>query len=283
MSESGTSMTPDDILAPYLSAWRLAPAGASIVTPRACLAPVTRDGEALMLKVATDPDERFGGVLLAWWNGQGAAHLIEADADAILMERATGSRSLAAEARGGRDDEAMGVLCDVVAGLHAPRGAPPSGLVPLDRWFEALWPGADSYGGLLRRSAAEARALLADPREVVPLHGDVHHDNVLDFGPRGWLAIDPKRLIGERAFDYANLFCNPDMDHPQPPVATRPDRFAHRLEIVLARSGLDRRRLLRWIVAWTGLSAAWILGDGDEPAVDLAVGALAQAALARLG
>lgn len=73
------------------------------------------------------------------------------------------------------------------------------------------------------------------------------------------------------------------MDHPEPPVATRPDRFARRLEIVLARSGLDRRRLLRWIVAWTGLSAAWILDDGDDPAVDLAVGVLAQAALDRLG
>ena len=64
------------------------------------------------------------------------------------------------------------------------------------------------------------------------LHGDIHHDNILDFGKRGWLAIDPKRLQGERGFDYANLFCNPDLADPSRPIAASPGRFARRLEIV---------------------------------------------------
>lgn len=42
------------------------------------------------------------------------------------------------------------------------------------------------------------------------LHGDLHHGNVLDFGPLGWLAIDPKGLHGESGFDYANILSNPD-------------------------------------------------------------------------
>jgi streptomycin 6-kinase len=29
---------------------------------------------------------------------------------------------------------------------------------------------------------------------------------VLDFETSGWLAIDPKGLIGERGFDFANIF-----------------------------------------------------------------------------
>ena len=52
---------------------------------------------------------------------------------------------------------------------------------------------AASHGGILVRCAQTARALLAQPREVGVLHGDLHHGNVLDFGVRGWLAIDPKR------------------------------------------------------------------------------------------
>ena len=32
------------------------------------------------------------------------------------------------------------------------------------------------------KSAAAARDLLATPRDVVVLHGDIHHDNILDFG-----------------------------------------------------------------------------------------------------
>jgi len=38
---------------------------------------------------------------------------------------------------------------------------------------------------------------------------------------------------------------------------------------VVDASGLERRRLLQWVVAWCGLSAAWYLGDGDDAAVDL--------------
>ncbi len=106
-------------------------------------------------------------------------------------------------------------------------------------------------------------------------------ENVLDFGARGWLAIDPKRLLGERGFDFANIFTNPDLDDPTRPLATRPDRFLRRLEVVTDAAKLERQRLLRWILAWTGLSAAWFLGDGDSAAIDLRVAELAAAELDR--
>jgi len=62
-------------------------------------------------------------------------------------------------------------------------------------------------------------------------------------------------------------------------VATDRDRFARRVAVVAAAAGLERTRLLRWILAWTGLSAAWFLGDGDSAAIDLEVAALAAAEL----
>jgi streptomycin 6-kinase len=201
------------------------------------------------------------------------------DGDALLLERAEGSRSLTAYARQGRDDEATRILCAVIAELHDPRGKPLPELVPLPVWFEALEPAAAVHGGILARSADAARSLLADPRDVGVLHGDVHHDNVLDFGVRGWLVIDPKRLEGERGFDYANIFSNPDMGGGGPPVATVPERFARRLGIVTELSGLDRGRLLRWILAYSGLSAAWCIGDNQSPEIDLRIAALAAAAI----
>jgi streptomycin 6-kinase len=79
-------------------------------------------------------------------------------------------------------------------------------LIPLSRWFAALEPGAAKYGGILVNAATVARDLLNQPREASVLHGDLHHGNVLDFGARGWLAIDPKRLLGERGFDFSNIF-----------------------------------------------------------------------------
>jgi streptomycin 6-kinase len=264
----------------HLALWNLVPDGAPIVTWSARLLPVRRGGEAAMLKIASEPEEKLGRVLLDWWDGRGAARLLAADADAILIERAEGPGSLAAFARHGRDDEATGILCDVITVLHAPRGKPsPEGLVPLDAWFRDLLDAEASIGGFLPRAAAEARRLLAAPREPVVLHGDIHHDNVLDFGPRGWLAIDPKRLWGERAFDYANLFCNPDVGDASADIAVRPEIFARRLEITVERSGLERRRLLQWIVAWAGLSAAWFIADGESAAVDRRIAEFAIAAL----
>lgn len=234
-----------------------------------------------MLKIADNDDERTGGAVMQWWNGEGAARVLARDDAAILLERAEGAGSLALMARTGSDDEACGILCHVAARLHAHRSNPPPGLLPLVQWFRDLEPAAAKYGGILVRSAEAARALLAEPRDVGVLHGDLHHNNVLDFGARGWLAIDPKHLIGERAFDYANIFTNPDLDHPQWPVATVQERFARRLQIVTDAAKIERARMLLWILAWTGLSAAWFLDDGDPADIDLRIAELASAELNR--
>ena len=266
-------------LEPWLDRWGLVPDGAPIVTATARLLPVRRDGEAAMLKLSEIAEEPAAIALMAWWSGDGAARVLARDGGAVLLERATGAGSLAAMARGGRDDEACRILCAVAARLHAPRAGPPPALIPLAQRFGALAPAAAAHGGILARCSATADALLATPREVGVLHGDLHHDNVLDFGPRGWLAIDPHGLIGERGFDFANIFTNPDLADPRHPVATLPARFARRLEIVAAAAGREQCRLLRWILAWTGLSAAWFLADGDHATVDLQVAALAAAKL----
>ena len=85
----------------------------------------------------------------------------------------------------------------------------------------------------------------------------LHHDNVLDFGAMALgLPSDPKGLVGERGFDYANLFFNPW------PAAADPGRLQRRLALVVEASGLEPARLLQWILAYGGLSAAWTLESG---------------------
>ncbi len=268
-------MDPSSTFADHLARWHLTPDGDAIVTHSSRLLPVRRQGAPAMLKIAHETEERRGAAVMAWWGGQGAARVLAHDGDALLLERAVGDRSLVALARSGRDDEASNILCAAAAALHARADRPPpSTLVPLTRWFRDLEPTADHRGGIFRRAAATARHLLAEPRDAVVLHGDLHHGNVLDFGRRGWLAIDPKGLIGERAFEFANIFRNPDLE-----TATAPGRFARRVAVVAAAAGLEERRLLQWILAYAGLSAAWTLGAGGDPALALAVAGLAAGAL----
>lgn len=268
-----------NVLDDYIREWGLVADGEPIVTPGSRLLPVRRSGAPAMLKVALDAEEKFGGLLMAYWDGDGAAKVLEQKGDALLLERAEGTISLADLARNGRDDEATRIICATVAKLHAPRARPLPELVPLRQWFQDLEPAAATHGGQFATSAEVARELLRDQQEIVVLHGDVHHDNILDFGDRGWLAIDPKRITGDRNFDYANIFCNPDLADPTRPVAAK--HFGRRLEIISEVAGLDRRRLIEWVVAWTGLSAAWFISDGGSPETDFAIGALALAELGR--
>jgi len=274
-------MTPMSF-APYIRRWKLIADGDPITTPTARLLPVLWRGEPAMLKLSREREECLAGAVMAWWGGQGAARVFAQDHTALLMERATGPGSLAAMARGGEDDAACRILCAVAARLHAARPAPAPALIPLADWFGDLAPAAARHGGILIHCAKTACELLEEPRECAVLHGDLHHGNVLDFGARGWLAIDPKQLVGERGFDFANIFINPDLADPTRPVATEPGRFTRRLTVVAEAAGLERQRLLRWILAWTGLSAAWFLAEADPlAAVDLRIAALAAAELDR--
>ncbi len=257
----------------YLRLWGLVPDGGPILTASGGVLPVTWHARPAMLKVATCDEERRGNALMTWWNGDGAARVWLHDGDAVLLERAQPAPTLAGLSAAGHDD-ALRIACDAVARLHAHCAAAPPELVPLHDWFYSLL-SYDADDDVLRRSAATAHRLLAAPSaDEAVLHGDIHHGNVLHFGDRGWLAIDPKGLRGDRAFDYANLFCNPAHD-----IAVDPVRFERRVAIVAEAAQLDRRRLLEWILAWAGLSALWLMEDEQPPDTRLQVAALAAAAL----
>ena len=265
--ERDRTQTPLTDYEPWLTTWQLTPSGAGFATHTSKLLPVMHGRRPAMLKVTTHPEEVSGSVVMRWWAGVGAARVLTFDDTACLLERATGTASLARMASTGADEEATAVLCRVAALLHAQDPADrPAVVLTLEEWFRELWPVAVARGGLYGRAAQEAERLLGTQTDRVVLHGDLHHDNVLDFGERGWLAIDPKGLYGERTFDYVNLLRNPEDQSAQ-----AVERLAGRVVHVARLASVEARRLLEWTVAFTGLSAAWIANDGDEPVLDLAI------------
>lgn len=265
---------PWAILERHCALWSLTADGPLRVTSTSLLQPVRRDGRALMLKIARVAEERRGARLMGWWDGRGAAPVLAIEGDALLMQRAAGGRDLVAMARRGADEAATAVIVAVVRRLHR-HPSPPTFLTPLPSWFADLESVADGAPPWMRRAAAMARTLLAAPVPEVALHGDVHHANILDFGERGWLAIDPKGLVGDRAFDYVNLFRNPDIDQSWPAIATRPAHFARRVAQVSRGASLEPAHLLRWIVAGMGLFAAWALIQGNDAALERRIAGLA--------
>ena len=265
----------------WLSRWGLTPDGQPLETHTSQLLPVvTKDGQKAILKLTDDDSERNGCKLMVWWNGNGAAKVLAHAAGAILLERATGAGSLADMSWSGNDAQACRIICHAASRLHLPRNASTPALTPLLYWFRDLAPAAKKHVGILTHCAEVANVLLSSPQNEVVLHGDLHHGNILDFGTRGWLAIDPKGLVGERGFDYANIFTNPDLADPTKPVAIEPEIFAQRVNIVSEIARIERQRLLMWIIAWCGLSSAWFLQEGDCATIPLRIAELASAELA---
>jgi streptomycin 6-kinase len=260
-------------LAQAKSAWHLLGDGESFFTKSSLLQPVIYAGVKGMLKIPMYAEERRAAALMVCWNGIGAAKVLQRNSDAILMERAMGKRSLRHMVENENEDEANEIICSVAARLHSAKCQGIETLVPLTKWFKSLPLAAEKHGGIFNRCAKIADRLLNNPIDIVALHGDIHYDNILDNGDN-WVAIDPKSLLGERTFDFANLFCN-----PTPEIALCRDRLRKQTKLIADEGSVDATRLLQWIAAWSGLSASWALEDDEDASVQIAVAEMAFAEL----
>jgi streptomycin 6-kinase len=212
-----------------------------------------------ILKPQSAEDERRGSMLLNWYGGEGAATVFDTHGDTIFMEWLDGG-TLGEPVRAGKDDEGTIAIATVVASLHRPRAETPDWLLPLRDRFQTLfdtdvrvWP--HTARDLYARASGIALKLFDRPSAQIPLHGDLHHDNILS-SDRGWLAIDPKGLLGDPAYEVANVFINPAGAHQ---IAADPRRIAARLDILSQRLAYPRKRILGWAAAHAALSACWDL------------------------
>jgi streptomycin 6-kinase len=105
-------------------------------------------------------------------------------------------------------------------------------------------------------------ALAATAPAPLLLHGDLHYDNILAAERQPWLAIDPKGLVGEPAYETGALLYNPqpqllDVPHPGRILARRVNQLAEELH-------LDRARVRGWGIVRAVLSAWWHMQSTGE-------------------
>lgn len=143
--------------------------------------------------------------------------------------------------------------------------APPeASLIGLKRWFRSLYAYRATYptgGGPIPHRHVElairhADELLETQQDMVMLHGDLHHYNILRDGERGWMVIDPKGLVGERGYDIGTWLLNPIYFDRRPDV---PEMTEYRLNRFSELLGIERGRLWQWAMAHAVLSDCWNL------------------------
>jgi streptomycin 6-kinase len=253
-----------------MARWRLTPAAPAFATDDALLCPVMRLGQPLMLKIADpDGDETGAPALLAAMAGRGAVRLLARHGPAIVIERVLpGGPQLPDMALSGQDDDATAILCDLAALWHQILASVPlPGLIPLDQRMSHVFGHGDDIAlpagirALLLWAEGLARDLTATRAGWTTLHGDLHHMNALHDARRGWLAIDPKGVLGPPVFDHAIALLNP---LPHADLILNPARMARQAAIVAERLALPLREVLLWVALQGAMSLAWSLHDGER-------------------
>lgn len=243
----------------YLAAWELGEPQLQKQTMTSRIYTVRQGDETLVLKLLspTETEEQRGRTALRYFEGHGAVRLLRSDASAQLMEYAPGDE-LVTLVECGQDEQATRIIAQVIEQLHSvPQDRPMDGLVRLDDWCGALLQQGEadrraSRESLYARGATLAERLLAEPQGIRVLHGDIQHYNIRQSG-RGWLAFDPKGLVGERTYDCANTLCNPVM----PELVHNETRLLKNAGILADALGLALWRVLAFTYVYACLNACW--------------------------
>lgn len=232
----------------------------------------TLSGNCAMVVPVRTEDDRAGVLKVGWphweaetehlalraWQGHGAIELWRADPRrfALLLERA----------RPDRDLHALDVLeaCEVVARLygqlHRPPLPQPRRLSELCReWVDRLPPLFEA-NLISRRFVSQGERLMRDfaddpGTDAALIHSDLHFFNVLAADREPWLAIDPKPLSGDPAYEVAPLLWN-RWDEAMSAVSPR-QALLDRLFTVVDVAGLDEDRVRDWVVVREICNVLW--------------------------
>jgi streptomycin 6-kinase len=208
---------------------------------------------------------------LRLFNGDGACRLLECDEGKgfLLLERLYPGTMLSEV---DDDDKRTHIAVDVMQKIWRPvesvqEQAPAlHKFIQLTDWFDELKnirPHFDGGTGPFPKKVLEQvesflpQALTDDVRLI---HGDFHHFNILK-SERGWLAIDPKGVIGPVGYEIGPLMINPwkgFSDWSSFQVKTK-----RRADIIQERVGWEREMIVQWATAHAVLSAWW-----DYPNLD---------------
>ena len=210
------------------------------------VAPVRRaDGTDAVLKVEC-PGHRnpWAAKGLQHWAGRGAVRLYDADeaSQVLLLERCvpgTNGDDLDVAA-------ANKAVASVLAELHAVEPPAPDEVEPLAMlversrgtmwdWFDRFEPPVDR--GVVAQADELFRSLSSSSTDWVLLHGDLGPSNVV-LSERGWLAIDPYPVLGDRAFDVGHSLSRRDLSEAREQISL----FVDHLD-------LDARRIAGWTFA----------------------------------
>lgn len=230
------------------------------------VAPATRaDGIEVMIKTGLTDEFPAQPQALMHFDGHGSVQLLAYDEpnEVMLLEHLRPGISLRDVKN---DEQAISIAAQVMSKLWRPLPEPHYPFQTVEDWgqgFARIRPLYDSTGPLSMATFDKAEKLYADlcasMKERVLLHGDLHQDNILSAEREPWLAVDPKGVIGEPAYETGSILRNfwPDiLSIPNPRSLMK-----RRIDQLSAELGFEREHIYNWALSQAVLSALWSLED----------------------
>jgi streptomycin 6-kinase len=227
---------------------------------------VCSDGTEAVLKLGV-PNRELATEYeaLRLYNGQGMVQLFAADIErgALLIERIRPGQMLCE-----MEDDALAT--SIIASLLQQLWRPlPAGhpFPHMTDWGESLQRLRPTFHGStgpfpahLVAMAEQSYAEMDPAADAILLHGDLHHYNILSAQRQPWLALDPKGLGGEPAYDIAQMLLNPmDID-----AELHRQLIPRRIDQLASELGLDRQRLIQLGMTHAVLSGWWSYEEQGE-------------------
>lgn len=198
------------------------------------------------------------------YSGRRFCRLYEAEPEngVLLLERLLPGTPLRAVPK---QEDRLRAFCGVFEGLHR---APQQDIryPTYGEWVENIactmrrLPGSLVLSRAMQQAETLCRSLWGRYTRRLLLHGDLHHDNILQC-EGGYRIIDPKGVIGDPLFDLPRFLLN----EPYRDAARPVDFLQAALETLAARLDYPAADIARCFFVDMAMSRCWSVEDGALP------------------
>ncbi len=215
----------------------------------------------VILKLCFDTDAlKREAMALKAFAGFGVIKVLIENEGILLIERAVPGISLSSYFPA-NDHDAIHVTCKCLKRLHQAPLPPSHQFLHIKDWLKVLDNNLNIPEKHLHRARQLRDELIMTASKTVLLHGDLHHDNILQNND-DWLVIDPKGVIGDPAYEVAAFIRNPI------PKLLAHNNAAHiigkRISLFAEILKLSEQRILDWCYVQAILAWAWTLEDNGD-------------------
>lgn len=241
----------------------------------------TREGHPVVLKVGVPhPEQKTELLALLYYEGRHAVRVIDSDdkSGAILMERIFPGTNLRAYGfRADMNDALRSQVSIELMNVLPVSAAAIDGLPTFDEWLSLAFSrfrnhtkSNDHFLSFINLTESLYAEIKTTYPETFLLHGDLHHENILRDDAVGWVAIDPKGVIGPKIMECGRFIQN-FIEDEIPSATSLGDATDKEIMLILEErlkvfnnvTGFDQHHLAMVTFIDQVLSTCWSMNAGQ--------------------